>query len=146
MTRKQDPIPEWASKPGATVILEAGGFRRDRAFYTATITRVTNTSVFVNTGRDGRERRFVNTGYGNDGERMREYGQRDSFHSPAYIWNPTYDGIKAAIQKARVRATELTMAKAARNLADEIDRSGGHIPSAITELRRALDAYEADAK
>jgi hypothetical protein len=142
MTRKQDPIPAWASTPGATVILEAGGFRRDRTFYTATITRVTKTSVFVNIGKDGRERRFVNTGWNNDDERMSEYGQRDSFHPSAYIWNPEYDGIKEAIKKARVRATELAMAKAARELADAAVSGGGNYYDLTQALYGAINHYE----
>jgi hypothetical protein len=138
MTRKQDPIPAWASKPGTTVILEAGGTRRDRIFYNVTITRVTKTSVFVLAGRDGRERRFVNTGWNNDDERMSEYGQRDSWSPSAYIWNPEYDGIKNAIEKARVRVLELALAKAARDLADAAASGSGDYYELSQTVFRAI--------
>jgi hypothetical protein len=152
MTTK--PIPEWASKPGTVLVMEPGGWGRDRHFINVEITRVTKASVFVKvagpngvlSGGATRERRFVPSSWSNDTERMVEYGQSTAWGPSTYIWNPEYEGIKDAIERGRVRALELKVAKAAKNLAEEIDRSGGHIPAAIAELRRTLDAYEADAK
>lgn len=144
MTRNQDPIPAWASKPGTTVILEAGGYRADRQFYTVKVSRVTKTSVFViGTGDRARERRFVNTGWNNDDERMVEYGARNGWHPSAYIWNPSYDGIQGAIEKARVRTLELAMARAARELEDAAASGGRDLADLIKALNVAIQRYEA---
>jgi hypothetical protein len=136
-----NPIPEWATKPGATVILEPGGNRKDRQFLEATITRVTKSSVFVKVGKDGRERRFVMSSWLDDPHRMGEYGQSTAWGPGTYIWNPP--SVAGAMEKARVRQLELKVATAAKNLSEEINRSGGHIHAAIAELQIAIKKYEA---
>jgi hypothetical protein len=144
MTTK--PIPQWATKPGTTVLFEAGRSYQDRVFAEAVITRVTKASVFVKVGTSDRERRFVPSSWNNDADRMWEYGQRDSWSPAAFIWNPRADHVIKTMEYNRVQALKDAVAKAATNLAEEMNgrvRSGEHIPSAIAELRLALDAYEA---
>jgi hypothetical protein len=136
------PIPEWATKPGATVVLEPGGWGQDRKFVNAKITRVTKSSVFVRAVGSENERRFIPTGWLNDDKRMREYGQSTAWGPGTYIWNPEYDGITLALEKARVRSLELKVAKAANDLADEINRHGNRVPSAIDGVRRAIAEYD----
>lgn len=144
---KNNPIPEWATKPGTTVVLEPGGYGR-RKFHEVKITRVTKASVFV-MGPSGHERRFVPSGWRDDADRMWEYGQNNGWSNRAYIYNPSCEDIVKAMEKARTQDLRDAVAKAARSLADEMTkdgRTGEHIPSAIAELRAALDTYEAAAK
>jgi hypothetical protein len=131
-------IPEWA-KPGASVIFEPGFWGQERTFLKATVTRVTKASVFVKADGSDRERRFVPCHCLSDNQRMMELGGR----APGtYIWNPDYDGITLALEEARVRSLELKVAKAAKDLADEINRHGNRVPSAIDGVRRAIAEYD----
>jgi hypothetical protein len=136
------PIPEWATKPGATVILEPGGNRKDRQFLKATITRVTKSSVFVKVGKDGRERRFVTSSWLNDKYRMAEYGQSTAWGPGTYIWDPP--SVAGAMEKARVRQLELKVAKAASDLAGAINgQPGRDYNEQIETLRFRIAEYEA---
>jgi hypothetical protein len=65
-------LPEWAVV-GAEVWLEPSTFGTS-VYRPAKVTRVTKSSVFA-AGKDGREIRFVPTGWRDD-ERLEEYGNR----------------------------------------------------------------------
>jgi hypothetical protein len=117
MTKAIYALPEWATV-GARVLIEPGSYGRTRKFLEATVTRVTKTSVFAKT-ENGHERRFVDMGWGNEHDRLREYGNRGSSWSPdTYLWNPESESVKLALAAGLEAARQDKLRAAARAIAE----------------------------